>query len=47
MSTTQVSVRLGVEGKAEVKRSFDEVGRAGQDAFRGPASMWRACAIVL
>lgn len=35
MSTTQVSIRLGVEGKAEVKRAFDEVGKAGQDAFRG------------
>ena len=37
MSTTQVSIRLGVEGKAEVKRAFDEVGKAGQDAFRGVA----------
>lgn len=35
MSTTQVSIRLGVEGRAEVKRAFDEVGKAGQDAFRG------------
>ena len=38
MSTTQVSIRLGVEGKAEVKRAFDEVGKAGQDAFRGVAT---------
>lgn len=38
MSTTQVSIRLGVEGKADVKRAFDEVGRAGQDAFRGVAT---------
>lgn len=38
MAATQVSIRLGVEGKAEVKRAFDEVGRAGQDAFRGIAT---------
>jgi phage-related minor tail protein len=38
MATTQVSIRLGVEGKAEVKRAFDEVGKAGQDAFRGVAT---------
>ena len=38
MSTTQVSIRLGVEGKAEVKRAFDEVGKAGQDAFRSLAT---------
>lgn len=38
MSTTQVSIRLGVEGKAEVKRAFDEVGQAGTSAFRGVAS---------
>lgn len=38
MSTTQVSIRLGGEGKAEVKRAFDEVGKAGQDAFRGVAT---------
>src|SRR5581483_1855521 len=37
MSTAQVAIRLGVEGKAEVKRAFDEVGKAGQDAFRGVA----------
>lgn len=37
MSTTQVSIRLGVEGKADVKRAFEEVGKAGQDAFRGVA----------
>ena len=29
MSTTNVSIRLGVEGKAEVKRAFDEVGKSG------------------
>jgi hypothetical protein len=34
MSTTQVSIRLGVEGQAEIKRAFDEVGKAGQDSFR-------------
>jgi hypothetical protein len=38
MSTTSVSIRLGVEGKADVKRAFDEVGKAGQDAFRGVAT---------
>jgi len=38
MSTTQVSIRLGVEGKADVKRAFEEVGKAGQDAFRGVAA---------
>jgi len=38
MSTTSVSIRLGVEGKADVKRAFEEVGKAGQDAFRGVAT---------
>lgn len=38
MATTNVSIRLGVEGKAEVKRAFDEVGQAGTSAFRGVAS---------
>lgn len=33
MSATQVSIRLGLEGKAEVKRGFEEVGRAGTQAF--------------
>jgi hypothetical protein len=33
MSTTNVSIRLGVEGKAEVKRAFEEVGQAGTQAF--------------
>jgi phage-related minor tail protein len=33
MSATQVSIRLGVEGKAEVKRAFEEVGQAGGQAF--------------
>lgn len=33
MSTTKVSIRLGVEGKAEVKRAFDEIGQSGQAAF--------------
>jgi len=35
MATTNVSIRLGVEGQAQVKRAFDEVGKAGQDSFRG------------
>jgi len=38
MSTTSVSIRLGVEGKADVKRAFEEVGKAGHDAFRGVAA---------
>lgn len=33
-----VSIRLGVEGQADVKRAFDDAGRAGQDAFRGVAT---------
>jgi hypothetical protein len=35
MATTNVSIRLGLEGQAQVKRAFDEVGKAGQDSFRG------------
>jgi hypothetical protein len=38
MSTTQVSIRLNVEGKAEIKRAFDEVAVSGTAAFRGIAS---------
>jgi hypothetical protein len=33
MSATNVSIRLGVEGKAEIKRAFEEVGQSGQLAF--------------
>lgn len=33
MSATNVSIRLGVEGKAEIKRAFEEVGQSGQAAF--------------
>ena len=33
MSATNVSIRLGVEGKAEIKRAFEEVGHSGQSAF--------------
>lgn len=33
MSATSVSIRLGVEGKAEIKRAFAEVGQAGEAAF--------------
>ncbi|MCC0808597.1 tail length tape measure protein [Methylobacterium sp. W2] len=33
-----VAIRLGVEGQADVKRAFDDAGRAGQDAFRGVAT---------
>lgn len=38
MATTQVSIRLNIEGKAEVKRAFDEVATSGTTAFRGIAS---------
>jgi phage-related minor tail protein len=38
MATTQVSIRLNIEGKAEVKRAFDEVAASGTAAFRGIAS---------
>lgn len=33
MSATNVSIRLGVEGKAEINRAFEEVGQSGQAAF--------------
>ena len=33
MTDRQVSIRIGVTGKDDVKRAFVEVGRAGQDAF--------------
>jgi hypothetical protein len=33
MTDRQVSIRIGVTGKDDVKRAFDEVGKAGQDAF--------------
>jgi hypothetical protein len=33
MSATNISIRLGVEGKAEIKRAFEEVGKSGQAAF--------------
>lgn len=33
MSATSVSIRLGVEGKAEVKRAFEEVGQTGEAAL--------------
>ena len=29
MADTNVSIRLGREGKAEVRRAFEEVGQAG------------------
>jgi phage-related minor tail protein len=38
MATTQVSIRLNIEGQAEVKRAFDEVAASGTAAFRGIAS---------
>ena len=33
MSATNVSIRLGVEGKAEISQAFQEVGQSGQAAF--------------
>ena len=33
MAATNVSIRLGLEGKAEVRRAFEEVGQAGQAAL--------------
>lgn len=33
MTDRNVSIRIGVTGKDDVKRAFDEVGKAGQDAF--------------
>ena len=33
MSATNVAIRLGVEGKAEIKRAFEEVGQSGQAAI--------------
>lgn len=33
MSDRNVSIRIGVTGKDDVKRAFDEVGKAGQEAF--------------
>ncbi len=33
MTDRNVSIRIGVVGREEVKRAFDDVGRAGQDAF--------------
>jgi hypothetical protein len=33
LSDRNVSIRIGVTGKDDVKRAFDEVGKAGQDAF--------------
>lgn len=33
MSAASVSIRLGVEGKSEVKRAFEEAGQSGQAAF--------------
>jgi hypothetical protein len=33
LSDRNVSIRIGVTGKDDVKRAFDEIGKAGQDAF--------------
>lgn len=33
MTDRNVSIRIGVTGREDVKRAFDEVGKAGQEAF--------------
>ena len=33
MTDKNVSIRIGVTGKEDVKRAFDEVGNAGKGAF--------------
>jgi hypothetical protein len=38
LTDRNVSIRIGVTGKEDVKRAFDEVGKAGQDAFNRTAS---------
>ena len=35
MSGPQISIRIGVTGKEEVKRSFEEVGKAGEASMAG------------
>lgn len=38
MTDRSVSIRIGVTGKEDAKRAFDEVGQAGTDAFTRTAS---------
>jgi hypothetical protein len=38
LTDRNVSIRIGVTGKDDVKRAFDEVGKAGQDAFTKTAA---------
>ncbi|MBQ1542339.1 MAG: phage tail length tape measure family protein [Caulobacteraceae bacterium] len=38
MPTTSVAIRVGTEGKADVKRDFQEIGQAGNAAMDGLAS---------
>lgn len=38
MTDRNVSIRIGVTGRDEVKRAFDDIGKAGQDAFNKTAS---------
>lgn len=38
MTERNVSIRIGVTGKEDVKRAFDDVGKAGQDAFNKTAT---------
>jgi hypothetical protein len=33
MADRQVSIRIGVTGREDAKRAFEEVGKAGRDAF--------------
>lgn len=34
MTVNSIAIRLGVEGRAELRRTLDEVGTAGQTAFQ-------------
>lgn len=38
MTDRNVSIRIGVTGKDDVRRAFEEVGKAGQDAFNKTAT---------
>jgi hypothetical protein len=38
LTDRNVSIRIGVTGKDDVRRAFEEVGRAGQDAFNKTAA---------
>ena len=46
MTDRNVSIRIGVTGKDDVKRAFDEVGKAGQDAFSKTAASIDAAGVA-